>query len=1553
MKIKFFLQLTSLVLLVSQLSPTFGLAATLPAKEVAEIKKFTSLENGKGQLLNPPRGSIKPEVLVVRDYVKNLVIELIGPQLKEKNINFVINVYGNNSMNAWVQQLDPNDGNSDEAKWKKENPGEVWPLRKAWGIPDDGKSIYEIGVTTALLTKLDYKDELAFILGHETTHLLEGHTDHSESNSDAFKKWWSSQSHEAVADHLGVDKIIGKYELDAALSVMEKLHPKTTDQMSLSDALQAGTSDHHAEGVRISAIQFYIEYLRRFNLNAHSRQLTDIPASMKLNVYGRSEKIDYNGTPAAREAYFKLLDDLLSDSSNVEIFKKDNSGFNFDDKKEVDPFENLIGNPNRLGFAKLLYETTQKLEASNSSKVAKMNAFIKAMVFVGTRASSYYDESEDWFYGLSPREKFEMLRFLVSNSVGEGAWSVKDYKEVMAKLPYKARTYIEAPFIRTENGQNIFLKLIQTSKVWSDLLGYWASMDSFFRNNQYESLDIGHHFNVLDDGEMPAGKIRDFYRKKLLPEFANIKNPQALMSKVDQSGLSEFRYIVASVNPNRSVDSQKWSQAILDARKKFMSISQKLILEQMINLFKKTDKSPQDNLYIGFAMDSIDYNSLDEAGLSRLQDAYDIYIDQILNPVRTQRTRDRVLLTRESYNLTTQLIQKSYNDHDYLLKYLRYILLATEPNYFREDGLPQTTLDILKNLCAQLTKEDIFNITERISELEKTVWQEVHEISQKLKANEGIELYSHLVKVKDPEERKAIVQKVMSWELSLNTNYRLHVNLLQFITFYGDFDKSPFQQFNFSDLSRFLRSFEIAKRMKRFDTMDRFDIGAPQATARGLFNIFYHVFDSIPTFEQQLKTYSRILKISGPAFMPTAEEEHKIREIFSSRLKKLTPADQVQWLKSEVLRKALGGEIVGETIAEYVFQITKNDRRRLRTEVDRVLKTIPLKEKWPDAFAIFRNNLSEKAQIQPAEIKTVFAEDTRTITEQVDLQGNLIRGMSSFSTFTRSMPANEQLEMIEFIMGRSVKMPKTLAEFKEDRTQGKVDVKQMFFKLREEMKFRTPLERSMVVNSVLTGPNGLPATPAGLTMIHDHLLKAISSENKGIAELLLKALSEAEGRNKSLILSYALAQKVEGTETENGLTEAIVLRSLLDFYGVPGVKLAQYLAFTNEFKNFQSALEVYQDAAMPISYYDALLLVIKRLGPKWDPEVFRITRIIGSGSVNIAIEYENLITKKLDVVSIARDEIEIKTKEDFRRFEILFQKLSSDPKNRKKFEFVIGLMELIQRSVTLEFDKPHSYKMQKQVQKLYRQKIDGWNIQSIDAYSVEGMAIFMEKAPGIGARKVLKNDPASYESAMRAFMQVEYKVLRGVNETDNWIPIELHANPDVHDGQIMIDVANRTVTILDFGQAIEITNSERDFALDILRIISKAESTDSVIELVQKYYNKPNLNLNKRELTKILKSDDHMDVFIHLLSFLGRANVDVPLSTVHWVLAANRLIKLGEKIRISPEASIKWMLVMKKIGLPLTAFNAGKDIKDTFDNHVSSAVHKIESELNSCREHFK
>lgn len=694
--------------------------------------------------------------------------------------------------------------------------------------------------------------------------------------------------------------------------------------------------------------------------------------------------------------------------------------------------------------------------------------------------------------------------------------------------------------------------------------------------------------------------------------------------------------------------------------------------------------------------------------------------------------------------------------------------------------------------------------------------------------------------------------------------------------------------------------------------------------------------------KELINIYVSLIKSAGKGFALPPNLQRVFRDPLKKALDRLSVEERLVQLKQVELWQILGADYVGQQAAIYAHQLK---RKTVPEKIDTTMSEIPLKEEWSEAFRFFRDKLAELAQVQPSEVHSVFPQDDKSETEKAKEYNSMVRGLSAFSSFVKDLSYAQQLEIIEFMMGRQNEIPaalKTASSFINKRTGEtslKSDMMVVFLQLKEKLQFKSALERAFAVNTVLAGNKSILSSQEGLQVVIDQILKPVSEQNRNIARTILNALLKAEGKNKTLILSYVLAQKNSGSESQ--MTEAMVLRSLLDFYGVPGVKLAQYLAFTSEFKTFQSALESYQNAAMPISFYDALLLIQKSLGSKWDPSLYRITKILGSGSVNIAIEYQNLKTGVLQVLTISRDKIETKTKEDFRRFHLLINALMAT-EDKAKFEYLTGLLRLIERSVSLEFDKHHAYKMQKGVQSLYRQNVDGWKVQSVDAFEViNNEAIRMEKAPGFGALQILNENPKMYESAMRALMTVEYGILRGASG-QNTSPIPMYANPDFHDGQVLIDPVTKTVTIIDFGQAMEISNAERDFALDVLSIISKAEGVSSALRLLQKNiktFSGKDIYLDSEEVRKILAKKDKMEVFVHLFSYLERQGFEAPLSVVHWLLGANRLSKLGQKVHVPIESSFAWLIGMRKIGLSLSAFNGGKKFLEKF----AGSSHQVKS----------
>lgn len=79
--------------------------------------------------------------------------------------------------------------------------------------------------------------------------------------------------------------------------------------------------------------------------------------------------------------------------------------------------------------------------------------------------------------------------------------------------------------------------------------------------------------------------------------------------------------------------------------------------------------------------------------------------------------------------------------------------------------------------------------------------------------------------------------------------------------------------------------------------------------------------------------------------------------------------------------------------------------------------------------------------------------------------------------------------------------------------------------------------------------------------------------------------------------------------------------------------------------------------------------------------------------------------------------------------------------------------------------------------------------------------------------------------------------------------------------------------------------------------------------------------VSEADINEALASGDRMDAFIRLLSLLESRGFEVPLSTVHWVLAMNRQVELGKKIDVPVEAEIRNMLITRRLGGRLESYN--------------------------------
>ena len=129
-----------------------------------------------GVLESPPAGPVDENIKFAQNYVSELVQKLAGEDLKKQGVNLHVEVFSGN-----IPQAALDDNMYAEKKWKRKNPDTPWPIRAWLGVPKEGnKPIYRMAVNLGLLNALESRDELAFVLSHQTEKLL----DHDRKDPD-------------------------------------------------------------------------------------------------------------------------------------------------------------------------------------------------------------------------------------------------------------------------------------------------------------------------------------------------------------------------------------------------------------------------------------------------------------------------------------------------------------------------------------------------------------------------------------------------------------------------------------------------------------------------------------------------------------------------------------------------------------------------------------------------------------------------------------------------------------------------------------------------------------------------------------------------------------------------------------------------------------------------------------------------------------------------------------------------------------------------------------------------------------------------------------------------------------------------------------------------------------------------------------------------------------------------------------------------------------------------------------------------------------------------
>jgi hypothetical protein len=1483
-----------------------------------------------GVLTTPPTGAVPPAQDHAKGYLIDLIDELAIDDLNKSKVDLHLEIFSGD-----VPQVALDDDMSAEQVWKEEHPNREWPVRAWFGTPDGSeKPIYRMTVNLGMLRALESRDELAFVLAQQVEKLL----DHDKKDpyneellSPANQSFLDARSFQADADKAAIARMAkAGFNPRAALSALDKLYTQNPIDYPTDDlnrGLIAASHGHEHQGMRVGLVQAEVESYVRRQHPATSKEPEALPQRLKIEAAPNYRK------PVKNAAAFQTDHQNLA----VKVSGPETPAWMFSDAfppKEVGTIA-LAGGTLEDKEKAVLAAAEHLGQNAELTSQNRIDGFLRLLMVT---------DSQTVQGQFSAETTAKIHSFLEQNAQG---WSASSFMASLQRGEDNLQRSLVRNVVFNENFQNMaqdalpgLIKAVPSA---------WITEGNKQDLNELTGLIEENHSNGRND--WPLGKAIDratldfisaLDADALAKEKGDFGVPRAITLSNDLLGLSE-------PSADFQLKLRKASQGLLQAGGE--------IREDQARLRLQLPLSKPEELY-GF---------LNELGQSEtwnpFSDKFNQDLQALLNDVVTTSVDQPGFLgskerpgayPQKMEERVVNLLSGETSDKamDHLVRHLQHdrrikghsarrgwlgkaaATLAQTPDLFKELSRPdrsQYSHLISKTLFTGygLKAEDLPSTsTEHLQALAKRV--EEGEFEPKREQYQSDDAYEQAWD--DYFERQSEVGKITEPVAPMESRQVLgRMALLGHDSAVSqeatkDLDKDTFIQV--------LQGAEEA--VQRAEALT--ELGGNGGTEHvgsdaGAFLIdgFLAVQDQVESLEQWHDLATRSIDFSNGGLEARVGSKRSMAGNLFERLQRLEEKELGEWLSKDKVMDLLSASQSSDLLLQSLGDAAnpQADPKALAKLVETLDTTYELREQHPVAFTSLRDKIADKAELQPSNVDIVFPKVERGVTDTNASYARQARALSGLLAVARERSPQEQIDTIEYLMGRQEVMPEYLEVASE--SQSLAPLTASLQTTRQDLLEADNQTRVMVANSFLAGPSGVLRNAEGREAVIDHFLKNLHPDNRELGNKIARAVLSSHGEADTLAVAFILGQKPEDGEKlqESGkLDEATILNRLFDAYGVPGIKMKQYLAFTSEFQDFKDAFENAQDSAMPLNYYQVLKLVQKRFGDDW-PQDLKIDRVLGSGSVNVAIRYKNEETGKREVVSLGREDIEESTRYDFERFHKFIQELTKTPEDRENFGYVLGLLNLIEGSVALEFEKDQAMAVQKMAYRTYKHKENGWSVKSIDAHRVDNLGLFMEEAKGRTARKIYNEDQDVYNDAMTAMSAAEFGVLKGQTAKKNWWPKPLFANPDFHDGQVMIDKDNKTVTILDFGQAVPIDNEDRDAGLDLLTIIGKADSPKAAAKRLNKrYFNKEKV-LTPGQLAPILERADRMDCFIHLLSTISQSGAEVPLSTVHWVLGLNRQMALTEKIGKPIDKQVRNMVINHKIGLPLGVYNTAHETKET------------------------
>lgn len=1529
---------------------------TLDPEDQKELDAWTHRYQPElGVLQSPPIGPSGAKAKDAQTYVNTLVQELAGSRLIKEGVDLRVEVFSGN-----IAQMGIDDATTQEKAWEKAHPdGKPWPIRTWLGAPKEGgKPLYRLVLSQGMLEALKTKEELAFVVAHELAELFSHHAEDPQNESTlkvSKQSFLDTREAQLKTDSAALKMMTeAGFNPKGALSALDHLYrafPLPSPKDDQKAALVAAAQIQEHEGIRTSALQVQVENLRRTGHPSVSKPTREIPESVVAKASGQ-----YKGKLQNFPAFQAAMT-----SAALELATKDTPSWMFGDRSKA-PALSLLRtlHPNPQEYEQAILAVCDDLSAKVKSPQDRINGLLRLGIAL---------DGECLPPGFSAEGQEKLKAFLGANS----SWSPEEFLASLTQGGKSLHREFAQNIQLGETFESITKPLIDESSSFSRL-AYLAPANYCYdpQTARFEIESVSVFLKKNNDAEHLSSAAAADYNTASV-QLIRSQDPQVLAKELDELGLPRG---LGLGNDLRRIDDapaelalrlREASRPIVEASNAVREDNARLRLRPPLS--SSTTLGPY--LYELFAS---------EAGGAFSQGFESDLPDILLDLARTANHQPGFLFEAGRPSAPEEglerrlceLVGRGGQGSEEIAHWL-YSTWSHELRVPTMSSRREWTKDLVghlvhlehKQLVAELSKEDI---SQHGDFLQKTLVDGYHLKPDDLLDVTTPSLAALAVRVEADEfrpkesdypTREAYEEALAAYDKAQAAMQQVGGflapyearGILSRLAVLGHDSTASIEVAKSLTSPEFVGILEAAEAAVERSKVVRRVTGGYGLEAVGtdagsfVLDSFLSVEASFPTIESFYDYAKRSAELSPGALESRPDTRERLADALCARLDKLEPKELREWLGKERVLDTLKPNQTSMLMEKLLGDLVKPgaDTLELGKAVKELDSTFHLKDKHALAFVGLRDAVTAKGKLQPKNINDVFPPQVESPADYLAQFQAQLAGLSGLIAMTRNHTPKDQLQTIEYLMGRSEEMPKFLEKAAEDQSLG--PVAQTIRNARSSLGESAFPVRMMVANSFLAGANGLLKVEGGKDAVLEHFLANVSKSSLALARPLTQAILASQGDADSLAVAAVLGQPVKSRDGNKKLTEADILSRVFDSYGVPGVKMKQYLAFTSQFEAYREAFEDAQDASNPLNYFEMVRLVQSRFGEEW-PKDLAIEKLLGSGSVNVAIRYTNETTGKREVVSLGREHIIEQTNYDFSRFSKFVEALTATPEGKASFGFIKGLVGIIEASVALEFDKQAAMAVQKQAYATYQHKFpDGWTLRSIDAYQAKNLGLFMEEAKGTTARKILGSKPELYKLAMRHMADAEFNLLKGRDSTHNIVPRPNFANPDIHDGQVLIDEATKTATILDFGQAVPISNQERELGLDIVSIIGGATTARGAARILNRHFfpeADKGEGITKQDISTIRKgSTQMMDRFIRVLSLVSERGAKVPLSTVHWVLALNRQLILGQKLDQSIKGQLIGMVIGKRLGLSLTAFNAVQQAGATVAQVASHIVHGV------------